>query len=141
MSELTIDVTELQDLSKDLRRLSPSLQKGFLKQLGATGEVVAREARSNAGFSTRIPASVKVRRRGVQVRVQAGGAKAPHAAALEHGGLAGQFRHPVFGNRAVWVDQAAHPFLEPALHSAIVPLELGIIRAVDDAFHRAGFRG
>ena len=38
-------------------------------------------------------------------------------AALEHHGDPGTFRHPVFGNRANWVSQAAHPFLHPALEA------------------------
>lgn len=141
MSELTIDVSELKDLARDLRRINPVLSRGFLKSLGKAGDVVAVKARSNASFSTRIPKTIKVRRRGVSVRVQAGGPSAPHAAPFEHGGTPGTFRHPVFGNREVWVTQTAHPFLTPAAEVSLVPLERLVISAVDEAFRAAGFHG
>lgn len=141
MSDLTLDVSELKDLARDVRRVSPALAKEFLKDLGRSGEIVAQKARSNASFSTRIPGTVKVRRRGVSVRVQAGGDKAPHAAAFEHGGKTGQFRHPVFGDRNTWASQPAHPFLRPAFEDQLVPLERSIIGDVDATFARFGFHG
>ena len=50
----------------------------------------------------------------MSVSVTAGGKRAPEAVVLEHGGVEGTFRHPVFGNRDVWVSQKARPFLAPA---------------------------
>jgi len=140
MSDLTIDVSQLKKLATDLRRASPQLAKDFLTQLGRAGDVVALAAKEKADFSTRIPATIKVRRRGTRVRVQAGGETAPHAAAFEHDGYGGSFRHPVFGNYDVWVSQPAHPFLRPALEETLPEVELFVVQAVDDAFISAGWR-
>src|SRR5438105_3625133 len=98
MSDLTIDVSQLKKLATDLRRASPLLAKSFLAELGRAGDVVAQSAKEKASFSSRISGTIKVRRRGVAVRVQAGGDAAPDAAPFEHGGVGGSFRHPVFGN-------------------------------------------
>lgn len=140
MNELMIDVSDLKDLARDLRRVDPVLQKQFLKALGRTGEIVATRARQNASFSTRIPGSIKVRRRGVRVRVQAGGDAAPEAAPLENRGKQGTFRHPLFGDRETWVSQPAHPFLTPAAEAEMVPFEQAILSAVNATFVSAGFR-
>lgn len=141
MTELSIDVSQLKPLARDLRRAEPLLAKNFLTSLGKAGDVVAQSARQKADFSTRIPGTVKVRRRGVAVRVQAGGNLAPGAAAIDNRGRTGTFRHPVFGNRNVWVSQQAHPFLEPARDEHLGDLEQLVLNAVDQAFVSAGWHG
>lgn len=139
MTNLTVDVSQLKTFARDLRRADPILAKNFLTGMARSGDIVALAAKRNAAFSTRIPASIKVRRRGLAVRVQAGGDKAPDAAPFEHGGLAGTFRHPVFGNRNVWVTQRAHPFLTPAVEQTAVPFEAEILAQVDKTFVEAGW--
>jgi hypothetical protein len=140
MADLSIDVSQLKKLSADLRRVSPALQKNFLKGLGLAGDVVASAAKSKASFSSRIPGTIKVRRKGVAVRVQAGGPNAPHAAPINNRGDGGTFRHPVFGHD-VWVSQAAHPFLEPAAEEKIGDVEQIILGVTNEAFIVGGFRG
>ncbi len=133
-----IDVSELRQLSTALKKVEPKLQKQFFKDLNAGGQIVAARAKANASFSSRIPKTIKVRRRGVSVSVVAGGPGAPDAAPFENRGESGTFRHPVFGNTQVWVDQQAHPFLAPAGRDSI-PQVVGSIRAgVDTAFKSAG---
>ena len=99
-----------QDIKREIR---PALR--------AAGRIVADDAKRRAAWSTRIPKATRVsvsfaqRRPGVSVVVNR--KKAPHARPFEHGGRPGRFRHPVYGNRRVWVPQTARPFLEPALEA------------------------
>lgn len=109
------DASSLRTLGAQLRKAQPAMYRAAKTSLRAVGEKVAVRARANASWSTRIPATVKVRSAGLtSVIVSAGGPAAPEAKPLEHAGASGTFRHPVFGNRNVWVDQQARPFLHPA---------------------------
>ncbi len=132
-----IDVSDLKRLSVALKKAEPALQKQFLKDLSAAGQIVAARARANASFSSRIPRSIRVRRRGVSVSIEAGGTKAPDAAPFEHGGQSGTFRHPVFG-QDVWVNQQAHPFLHPAAEQSQGEIVAAVTLGVDNAFHGLG---
>src|SRR5580765_3945750 len=128
-----IDVSELKALGKALHRAAPALEREFNKGLLAYGELVAVDAKQNAAWSSRIPATIKARRRARSVTVVAGGESAPHAPAYENKGRGGTFRHPVYGHD-VWVQQQARPFLGPA---AEADLEKGlaiIVAEVDQAF-------
>jgi len=126
-----IDTKGLQKLAADCKAAEPGLQKEFYAGLAAGAEPVVAQAKQNAQFSKRIPGTIKARRRGVRVRVEAGGDDAPHAAALENNGQAGSFRHPVFGNYDNWVSQPAHPFLTPAAEESADDVERLVLRAVD----------
>lgn len=107
-------------LAVNLRRLPVEARKELRPQLRAAGELVRATAASNAGWSSKIPASLQVATSGSErrsaVAVVARRAMAPHARPYE--GVTGntQFRHPVFG-RDVWVSQACRPFLRPAVVS------------------------
>jgi hypothetical protein len=128
--DLKIDASELAAFGIQCKEASKVLERQFNKELIASGEIVARKARQNASFSSRIPASIKTRRRGTRVRVVAGGDKAPHAAPLENHGQTGSFRHPVFGNYDNWVDQPAHPFLTPAAEESMDDVVAAVLKAV-----------
>jgi hypothetical protein len=76
------------------------------------------------------------------VVVRAGNAKtAPHAAAYEHAGASGSFRHPVFGNgdraSSAWVDEPARPFLHPAATKNLAEKAKAVGVAVSDAVDEA----
>jgi hypothetical protein len=43
------------------------------------------------------------------------------------------FRHPVFGNKAVWVEQPMHPALGPAVEANADRIELLTLKALDRA--------
>jgi len=136
-----IDVSELKDLGKVLRKAAPAVARDFNKGLLAYGELVATTAKGNAGFSSRIPGTIKARRRAQSVTVMAGGSSAPHAAAYENKGRQGTFRHPVFRtatNPDTWVNQQAHPFLGPAAEADLEKGLLIIVTEVDRAITQAG---
>lgn len=135
MSNITVDVSELKAFSLFLKGVEVSLQREFLKSLNTAGEVVAKKAKANASFSHKIPQTIKVRRRGTRVNVIAGGAKAPDAVPLEHGGQSGTFRHPVFGSPTTpWEEQPAHPFLVPAGIESQPEVMSALVHAVDAAW-------
>ena len=105
-----------------------------------SGEEVANEARMLASWSTRIPGSVRLIARGLNSAVKAGGSAAPHAKPYEHSGVAGTFRHPVFGNRENWVPQKARPFLGPAAAANSYQTRRNAEVAVQLVLFEAGFR-
>jgi hypothetical protein len=132
-----VDTRALNRLARDLRKSAPEAAAAAKTRIRAMAEVVAEDARHRAGFSTRIPTTIRVRSTGFTVRIVAGGDAAPDAAPLENKGREGDFRHPVFGDRERWVSQKARPFLAPALdaHREMVVHELEA--AVHDAVERA----
>ena len=117
MADFVIDAASIKAFSARCRTVDRDIALAFNRSLDPAGDIVADEAvRLIAPFSKRIPGRIKRRRSGTRVRVIAGGDKAPHAAALDNRGKNGTFRHRVFG-QDVWVNQPAHPFLEPAAES------------------------
>jgi hypothetical protein len=133
-----IDVSELKNLGKALHRAAPLVEREFNKGMKSYGDLVAADAKTKANFSSRIPGTIKARRRGRSVSVVAGGSNAPHAPAFEHGGQGGSFRHPVYGNFDAWVEQPAHPYLHPAAEENLSKGLVIILHEVDSAIVRSG---
>lgn len=139
---MSIDASELAYLADRLGMVPAEQRKTVRKVLREAGQEVRDAARSNASWSSRIPGSLRVRvaftgpRPGVYVSAAA--SAAPHARPFE--GMTGRnpFRHPVFGNREAWVQQAARPFLVPALRAKDGDVKRAIQQSVMDAFAAAG---
>lgn len=133
---ITLDTSNLTKAAKDLRKVAPELAKELNKELKAAAQIIVTEAKAEAQWSSRIPALIKVERRGLSVKIVAGAGQRPHeseAHAFEHGGLPGKFRHPVGGNRENWVSQDARPFIAPAFLARIDPAMNRIVAAIDRA--------
>ncbi len=127
----------LADVGRDLRRAAPELHKELQVGLKAAAATVVTEARLISGFySSRIPDSIRAGSRGLDTLVVAGGARAPHAVYYEG---PKPFRHPVFGNRNVWVKQTARPFLLPAVVKEAPAFDRAAVAAIDATFLKAGF--
>lgn len=135
-SLVTIDLSPLRGFVTSLRKASPELNREMRKGLRRGGDIVRDEAKGLASWSTRIPGSIRVRTTGIRVSVIAGNKNAPHAAAFEHEGVPGFFRHPVFGNRDVWVNQRARPYLRPAAESNSDEVADAVLKAVAEAIDR-----
>lgn len=130
---LSVDTSQLRLLGVQLRRTAPEVWKVLRKEMRAAAEVVAAEARTQASFSTRIPASIKVKGAGATLKVTAGGDAAPDAAPIENGGK-GFVRHPVFGHRDRWSATNSKPaFLRPALDAHRKEIETSIAESIDRA--------
>ncbi len=138
-TELTsfgIDLSNLKTFAEQLKKLEPRLARRLRDNLAEAGETVAERARGLAAeHSTSIPPTIKTRVRGVNVYVSAGSAAVPLAGLYEVGNASGRrvrsgsgtFRHPVFGNKDVWVDQPGFPFLRRALEE-VEPLLVERVR-------------
>ncbi len=135
-----VDVRDFAAFARALRKGSPEVALQLRVDLRAVGEIVASEARVRAAeWSKTIPPSIRVRTSGATVSVIAGGSGVPLAGLFELGnqgqrGLGGtDFRHPVWGNRNVWVSQPMHPFLAPSLEAKIDAVEVAAVEALDSA--------
>jgi hypothetical protein len=141
-------------IREDMARLPNEARRKLRPALRASGEDMAADARTRAGWSSRIPATIKVRssfradREGVEI--VAGGPSAPHARPYEglSSGSSGKFRHPVYADAAnltrkgwTWVDQATRPFLMPAAEAGVEKATQNLTAALDAAAAALGFGG
>lgn len=139
-----VDGDAFRSFQRDLRALDKKLANQLNRRLR---EVVTTDiiptAQSNAGWSSRIPGAIKpkVTQRWVGARVDR--KRAPHGRPYE--GLQtgmrsrGVFRHPVFGNRKVWVSQKTRPFLAPAFDANRETAAEAAKQAITDAAREVGF--
>lgn len=123
--DIAIDTSGLRAFGADLQKKGyKSIYKAMQWHLTELGLILEDDAKRYAGqWSKSIPPTIKHQIRGMNVKVIAGPPQytnTPHggglAAAMEHRGQGGTFRHPVFGDREKWVTQAAHPYLAPAVN-------------------------
>ena len=145
-----VDASDLRVLGQNLRKARPDLYKKLQAELRAIGDDVAYDAQMRAAqHSNRIARTIKVRVRGMNLFVEAGGKDAPHAAAIEHKGVEGKFRHPVFGRWDVKRpgkngrdprEQDAHPYLAPAARANSAQAIRRLEAAIDKTMRDAGFR-
>lgn len=143
---IRVDAGSLRSLIADLGKLPPEVVKELRPRLRRAGEVVKRDAQAQASWSSRIPRAMRLTTRfasaksaGVFITVNE--AQAPHARPYEGIGTRGTtFRHPVFGDRDVWVAQAQRPFLLPAVQRNREAVVKASGEAVDAAARRFGFR-
>lgn len=135
---------DVRKLVNDLRKIGDGVGRNLGKEFKRAAGPVAQQARANASWSSRIPGAISVgvsssrRYPGAQIKVSKG--KAPHARLFEFPGRGGSFRHPVFGNREVWVDQRGRPFIRPAVREKGGEFIKAADRAVVSAAKAAGFR-
>lgn len=140
MAELTVD--GYTQLLRKLKRLAPETNKELRKELRSLSDEVAQDARTNAGWSNRIPAAigVTVTNKGAGVKVSR--KKAPHGSLFERGNAgarsAASFRHPVFGQN-VYVSQPTRPFIQPAVDAREPELVTRAEQALRDAVRKAGW--
>lgn len=110
------------------------------RRLREAAEVIAAQARRNAaGWSKRIPPSIKVSGGADGVSIMSG---APPAYPNEVAGV----RHPVFGGRgtarpeAPWVTNQHRPFLAPAADERIGEAAEKFAKVIDDWARDYGFK-
>ena len=145
-----VDLKELRQLTRDFRGWNPD--KDLKKMLRVAGQLIADDARAiiSASSST-VPPTIKVRISKTRISVVAGGPGVPLGGLLELGNTAGagksrvaskggRFRHPVFGDKSVWVDQPMHPYLLPAAEANRRRIEQLEGQAVAESFRRSGFK-
>lgn len=119
-----IDYSEISLFVEEMRAAPKELQAGIRTAVKEASAELTDEIRDRAAWSSRIPAAVKTRvsfaQRGAGVSVSVDHKAAPHARPFEgmsSGGSRGVFRHPVYGNREVWVDEQTRPFFQPSIEA------------------------
>lgn len=142
---IEIDGEGFREFQRDLRKLDRQLANSLNRELrNVLRSKLLPAAKANASWSSRIPGAIKpqVTQKHVALRVNA--KQAPHGRPYEglQNGLRsrGKFRHPVFGNRAVWVSQPTRPFLAPAFRANEDEAVKAVREAVADAARQAGWR-
>lgn len=139
-----VDTRALAAAAKQLRETAPAGWAAARKGLAAAGELIKADAASRSSYSSRIPASLRVRVTGGGiVKVVAGGSSAPNAAPIENHGR-GFVRHPVFIPRAQlpgppgrWTAKNSHPaYLTPALHDNVPAVEKLVDAAIGATLER-----
>lgn len=132
-SFVTID-SDWPEARKAIRKASPEIAKAMNKAIRTEAKKIQAEARRGfAEYSTRIGRAVGVSVSAKRVSLKLSGKKAPHGPINEFGG-----RHPVFGNRSVWVTQEARPRLKPAVDRNRPKVRAAIEAEVRKAGKRAG---
>lgn len=144
MPRVQIDGASFRDFQRTLQKMAPDTRKGLNRELRQVleGDVLP-DARRNAGWSSRIPSAIRPQVTTTRLALRVSAKDAPHAYPFEgisRGGRAGFFRHPVFGNRNVWVSQNTRPFLQPAFDKNREQAVRAAEQAVDKAARAAGFK-
>jgi hypothetical protein len=121
MDELKFEGRSLSDLARDMRRAATVVRKETDKTVVAVGAKVAAVAKEEAGrHSKSIPPTIRLAAIPGAAVIRAGNQDTPMAELYEIGNKGGKrtsetFRHPVFGQKDVWVEQPRFRFLAPAL--------------------------
>lgn len=130
-----VQVDGFKQLEQLLKVTSKSTKRKLNKGLkDGVDKSVVPDAKNAASWSTRIPNTIKSSVTMSGVFVKAGGPDAPHAAAYETGSSsnAGMIRHPVFGNRDVWVETPSRPYIQPSIVKDINAVAEAVAQAVAD---------
>ncbi|MFI7042588.1 HK97 gp10 family phage protein [Microbispora rosea] len=124
---------DLDKLIADFRKMPLDTRRKLRTEIRRVAAPVLSQVRSNAGWSSRIPAATTIKvgysksKSGATIVTSA--RKAPHARPYEHDGVPGTFRHPVnrpaARRRKPWVSQAARPFFYRAVSEAAPKVEDG----------------
>lgn len=131
---------QIRQAADDLRNMSTEVRRSLRPTLERAAQPILAQAKANASWSSRIPGAIRLStlKRGVEIRVSA--KKAPHARPLE--GIRGNraFRHPVMGDRSVWVSQETRPFLQPAARAHGRQVTEKVVQMIDQVSRHHGYR-
>lgn len=140
---IAIDATRILSFAVQLRDVPKEMQKDLRRNILDASDVIVQRARSNASWSSRIPNAISARVRfgtGSAVQIVVDSKQAPHARPYEGigQGRGNTFRHPLFGNTDIWVEQQQRPFLFPARRQHEHEVVKGVQDAINSAFSSLG---
>lgn len=157
--QVTIDPQQWHRFKQDLDKFDPAITRALRKRIRNAGNIAADKVKDELRLSspaggpdsgegrqaliaaTRV--SVSFGRSAAGVKITTGSSRL----AAEHKGLLHvynkkSFRHPVYGNRAVWVTQEGRPYFGSVIQKAIDREIIAEIRAaLDEAVTAIGARG
>lgn len=123
----------VRELRRDLKRVDKTLPRELNKRLKITLKPIVADAKRFATVRKgRIAKTIRPGTRGSAVFI---GSKHPAANIVHWGG-----RHPVFGNRQVWVQQNPRPFISWAIKGRGDDIERQVGDVVEDLMREAGFK-
>lgn len=135
---------EFKRFAQDLGKIPNEVRRELRPVLRRSAQRPLAEARRNAAWSSRIPGATRISvgfsKRNPNVALVVNKNKAPHARPKENQGKPGTFRSPVFGNRDVWVNHRAQPFLFRAAKPWQDDVDNDIGRAIDAVTRKYKFR-
>jgi len=147
--EFRIDASAFRKFNQDLKEFDPALSRSYRKRLKSIGDKGAEEMRKTVrlapfgdrpgtrGSRGRIAKNTKV---GISTGSRSAGVKITTRGAPTEGFAAAYnikkpFRHPVFGNRNVWVEQQGRPYFGTSITKVLrARLQKEMSDAADDAF-------
>lgn len=150
--DVGLDRLQITALVKNLAVAEPAMRKELPKRLRKAVAPIVAAAKDNAaqvspGKPIKIGTRVRlVGRNGASIKILATSpSDGPLAGLLERGakgskGNSGSFRHPVYGNRNVWVDQPTQPYLQPALDAHQDEAIAGTSEVITDVLAAMKFR-
>lgn len=134
---MPVDHTSIRLLAEQLGKVPVELRRELRPALRSAAESIVNDMRGRASYSSRIPGAIRTTvsfaRRGGGVTIRVDSNRAPHARVLERGNDGSRsdtFRHPVFGDRDVWVSQPTRPFFFPAVSAGRDQLKKNISDAI-----------
>ena len=145
MGFVNVDQRDFAYFQRTIKKMDAGISKELNKELrNVIKSTIIPAAKANAGWSSRIPGSIKpvVGTKTIGARIAS--RQAPHGRpyeALQKGRrFRSHFRHPVYGNREVWVNQRTRPFLAPAFDAKAGEATKAAEAAIDKAARAAGFK-
>lgn len=150
MSDGSVSIPDV--IAADMRALPEAARKAVRPKLRTAGRLVVGDAASRAGWSSRIPGTVRMttsfRANREGVTITAGNRTTPHARAYEDVLQRGKFRHPVHADAKnktrkgwIWVTQTTRPFLFPAALANQAAATAAVQAALTEAAAELGFSG
>lgn len=145
--QITVDASELTKLNRQLKPLADGkvvrreLNKRIRDAMLVGKEAVQQAARS---IPVKNPDAHRIREgvaKGVKVTVTQSGVSLRAAGPLSKQ-MEGTrpWRHPVYGNRGVWVTQKPHPFFFSTLDPLRPRMVVEVEKVMDDIARKAGFK-
>lgn len=140
-----VEATGLTQVHRQLKTLGDhkTIRRALNKNLKVAAQPAAASARAavlsiptkgpGTGLRGRIAAGIKVKVSSSSVRIASTGRLAP-----EMEGVEPRWRHPVYGNREVWVQQPPRPTFFKAIRPHQAAFDRAAQQSMDDALREAG---
>jgi hypothetical protein len=139
---------QMAKVARDLKQVDANLVKELRRGVKEAAQPIFTEVKAAAtraskavGKSITLETSFSGKTAGAAIKAKRSkmpAGKQDLPALLERGNGSGGIRHPVFGNRAVWVTQPLRKFISPYAPKHLPAVQTRIIKCLDDAARAAG---
>jgi hypothetical protein len=144
------------DAARQLRAVDPKLKNSLTRRIRAAGKPIVQDVRAavlaapakgprhtglRAAIAKAVTIATSTSKGNPGIRFRVPGNRMPsgqRSLPPYFEGYRGNWRHPVFGNREVWVPQDAHPYFYPTIRRHADDFRDACRQAVDDALESVG---